>query len=416
MAKSKRELTREAVRKAETLSEFVDVVGIIRGEWYDKFDPWGPWFRGQQRASWPLLPNLFREYGGYLRIKRNHIEDEIREEFAARAPVLSETRLTGSNPWDWYFQMQHFGAPTRLLDWTEGALIALYFAVRDNSGYHDAAVWVLDPYELNRQVIGREEVFPPSDAGLIQRDRQLVDPWLPPRFARGITIPRRPVAVYPTYVTRRISTQRSCFTVHGSDPEGIDRLRNDKERILVKIAIPSSRVRGMRKELEMHGIDELTVFPDLDGLGRAISARWKVDRHAPPHDNVYTRLRPSGVATGGVGVFAIRRIKKGTRLFLGDNEEMVWVEQETFSNQPTEIRKLYHDFAVLSGGQYGCPQNFNRLTMAWYLNEPKGGETANVGSLKETYDFVAVRDIRAGEELTVDYSTYSESPVGDAPA
>jgi hypothetical protein len=74
------------------------------------------------------------------------------------------------------------------------------------------------------------------------------------------------------------------------------------------------------------------------------------------------------------GVFAIREIKKDTPLFLGDNEEMLWVQKEAFSTQPEQIRKLYDDFAVVRGGRYGCPPSFNRLTVAWYLNEPKSGE------------------------------------------
>jgi len=404
------------VHKAESLSEFASAVATLRNRWFNEEDPWGPWFRGQQRDSWGLRPKLLREYGSYNRIKQDRIEDEIREEFAARAPVLSETLLTGINRWDWYFQMQHFGAPTRLLDWTEGAQIALYFAVRDNPGYYDAAVWVLDPYELNRQVIGREEVIPPSEPGVTDRDRRLIDPWLPQRFARGKTIPEKPVAVYPTHIARRISTQRSCFTVHGSDSEGLDRLQNGGEQLLTKIAIPSFRVRSIRKELETQGIDEVTVFPDLDGLGRAMCARWRLDSPAPPHANVYTRLRPSNAAKGGVGVFAIRKIKKGTPLFLGDNEEMLWVQEEAFSKQPRQIRKLYGDFAVERDRRYGCPQNFNRLTVAWYLNEPAPGAVANVRCVKETLDFFALQDIEENEELTVDYPTYCDSPTAaDAP-
>jgi hypothetical protein len=408
MAKVNRRVSRKDALEAEDLSEFVGVVAHVRKEWFEDEDPWGSWFRGQQRASWGLRPKLLRECGSYQRIKEDEVEDEIREEFASRAPILSETPIAGSNPWDWYFQMQHFGAPTRLLDWTEGAQIALYFAVRDNPGFYDAGVWALDPYELNRRAIGREEVIPPSDSGVNERDLKLLGPWLPERFARDTRPPVMPIAVYPTHVTRRISTQRSCFTVHGSDTGGMDRLQKTRPKSLVKITIPSFCVRRIKKELETNGIDEVTVFPDLDGLGRAVCARWRPDSATPPHENVYTRLRPSVTAKGGVGVFAILKIKKDTPLFRGDNEEMLWVKEESFFKQPKQIRNLYDDFAVLRDGRYGCPQNFNRLTMAWYLNEPAPGTAANVGCVKETCDFFALRDIGRGEELTVDYRTYSD--------
>ena len=189
-----------------------------------KDNPWEPWYRGQ-RAYWPLRPKLYRaEYGGYARLKKEDIEDEICEEFIVRAPILSETKPAGDDNWEWYFLMQHFGSPTRLLDWTEGALLALYFAVRDNQGLYDAAVWALDPYELNKKVIHKAWVIPPTAPGVTERDKNRVKPWLPTRFTKMAKLPQPPIAVCPTHIARRISTQRSCFTVHGTDQEGLDRL------------------------------------------------------------------------------------------------------------------------------------------------------------------------------------------------
>jgi hypothetical protein len=391
---------------SEDLSDFVRRCMQIRNSWFDEDETWGPLFRGQQRASWGLSPKLYREYGTYKRLKKDEVEDEIREEFAVRAPILSETRI-GGDPWEWYFLMQHFGAPTRLLDWTEGALIALYFAVRDNPGLFDAAVWVLDPYELNDRAISRGEIYAPNESGLPARNLRRIAPWLPIRFSNKSTLPKKPIAVYPTHTVRRISSQRSCFTIHGADTAGLDSLEGGG--YLAKIVIPSFRIASIRRDLETVGIDEATIFPDLDGLGRTVCARWRVNELALPHANVYTRLRPSDIHKGGIGVFAIRKIRKGTYLFLGDNEEMLWVEEPAFAGQAAQIRKLYSDFAVIKNKRYGCPQNFNRLTMSWYLNEPKKGTRPNVVCDKKTYDFVAVRDIQIGEELTVDYSTFSEA-------
>jgi hypothetical protein len=61
------------------------------------------------------------------------------------------------------------------------------------------------------------------------------------------------------------------------------------------------------------------------------------------------------MANAGVGVFAVRRIPKGPHLFMGGNEEMRWISEDTFSRQPKPIRKLYKDFAVLRNGKYDAP-------------------------------------------------------------
>ena len=125
-------------------------------------------------------------------------------------------------------------------------------------------------------------------------------------------------------------------------------------------------------------------------------------RQLPPHHGVLVRLAPS--KTHGVGVFAIRFILKGTYVFFGDNDELVWIKKAAVRKTPREIQKLYRDFCVSRGDVYGCPDNFNHLTPAWYLNHSK---KANVAADKEIR-FYAVRDIRKGEELTADYSTYGD--------
>ncbi len=121
-----------------------------------------------------------------------------------------------------------------------------------------------------------------------------------------------------------------------------------------------------------------------------------------PHDKVFTRLAPSKIH--GVGVFAIKNIKKGTYIFYGDDEDLVWIKKSRLNHLPKEIKKLYKDFCVKKGSSYGCPKNFNQLTVAWYLNY---SQEPNVAADKNLL-FFAIRDIKKGEELTTDYSTYSD--------
>jgi hypothetical protein len=134
----------------------------------------------------------------------------------------------------------------------------------------------------------------------------------------------------------------------------------------------------------------------------------KVKESCMPDTKSYTRLRPSKIH--GVGVFAIRDIPKGINIFSDDKSEMIWIDEENIQARSGEVRKLYDDFCVLSNHKYGCPNGFNNLTIGWYINQPLEGQDPNV-VCNDEYDFLAARDICEGEELTVDYSTFSDGQV-----
>jgi hypothetical protein len=255
----------------ETISDFVALAVRLKNEWFPREVTWGPWFRGHTEVDWKLAPKLYRDSAPKRGIRV--IEDEIRQEFMMRAPGLTDSGP--QNSWEWYFIMQHSGAPTRLLDWTEGALIALYFAVRDSKEEKDAVVWALDPWWLNKCVLGeREVVAPGAEIGISKSDADRYSPWLPARYLTA-ELPELPVAVYPTHTARRISTQRSCFTIHGSDIDGLEQLRQEPGAHMAKIVVPRAAVLGIREELLISGIDEVTIFPDLDGLGRFLTTVLK---------------------------------------------------------------------------------------------------------------------------------------------
>ena len=129
----------------------------------------------------------------------------------------------------------------------------------------------------------------------------------------------------------------------------------------------------------------------------------KSSRTEPPHWNVYVRLKASPL--DGVGVFAIRAIPKGTYIFLGDNDELCWIDASQTKRLPKEVRELYEDFCVLRNGRYGCPRTFNLLTPAWYVNHSDDPNLAAHANL----DFFATRRIQRGQELTLNYRWQSEA-------
>lgn len=123
---------------------------------------------------------------------------------------------------------------------------------------------------------------------------------------------------------------------------------------------------------------------------------------AYPHDHVYVRLKSSGIH--GVGVFAIREIPEKAEIFRGNASKTVVVDKSVVDGQTDEIRQLYDDFCAVEAGRYYCPDSFNNLDISYFLNE---SSEPNVGT-EDGHCFYALRPIAKGEELTVDYSTFSE--------
>ncbi len=238
-----------------SLAEFVETVSAFCKEWGDDSGPCEPWFRGQEDASWPLVPKAHR----FVRVD----EDNLRNEFRRRGAVLMNAEERPTNNWEWYFLMQHYGAPTRLLDWSGGSLLALYFAVRNNKADGDAAVWALEPWRLNESVIGKFEVMEYGEEECVS--------YLPPVFSNA-PIPELPLAVQPPHIFRRIAAQGSYFTVHGSNRDGLSAVKWIKDVYLRKFVVPRLSIATIRADLATCGIVETTVFPDIEALARELTS------------------------------------------------------------------------------------------------------------------------------------------------
>jgi hypothetical protein len=169
--------------------------------------------------------------------------------------------------------MQHHGLPTRLFDWIESALVALYFALRDAKGENNPAVWVLDPFALNRKIARkRSQIFLPTDK-IVQG--YLGDPFSekPPR-----PLPRGPIALNAPFHSRRIAAQRGVFTLHGQSRKALERYTVLKPH-LIKIEIMRNKISIIREQILVAGITETTVFPELPSLCQELLDYWK---YLPP--------------------------------------------------------------------------------------------------------------------------------------
>ncbi len=121
-----------------------------------------------------------------------------------------------------------------------------------------------------------------------------------------------------------------------------------------------------------------------------------------PHHNVFARLGPSKIH--GIGVFAIRNIKKDTDIFPDIDDEIIWIDKARVKKLRGEIRRLYEYYCVIKDGRYGCPGSFNNINASWYLNHSYRPNLR----LDNNYRLFADRNIKKGEELTLDYTTFMD--------
>jgi hypothetical protein len=268
------------------LSGFLEMVRGLRPRWRklklptqsDRVRPYGEekalWFRGQSDSHWGLIPGIWREE------YRGANEAEMRLEFESVGAPLTASGVS-HDKWQWYFLMQHYKAPTRLLDWTVNPLVALYFAVCGGVK-RDRAVWVIDPWRWNRAHV--KDLYGPAVAGWREISNYLLD--LEEAFDKENderqTKQKWPVAIEPPHIDRRIAAQGSKFMLFGTKRDmclspAINRPRGGKTKhaILDKIVVPQRFAESLLGELNQIGINERALFPDLEGLGKHIGWEWR---------------------------------------------------------------------------------------------------------------------------------------------
>jgi len=238
------------------------------------------WYRGQPQAGFNLLP----------RIARSHLtpEDEILFLSKFKSLAIPDVQFLPSFPipngpaayWHWLFQMQHYGVPTRLMDWSRDAFVALFFAITQSSddAGHDAAVWVLNPTMLNQAFSFHSFVNP----GYIPNvDEPVVDLYFGPNAQ--ILDTTKAAAVIGPMNNPRIVAQRGTFTVFPrvANVKALN-LFNDASNYLLKICIASESIDLIKQQLTRYGITRYALFPDLCNIADEIKLELIREGQIPP--------------------------------------------------------------------------------------------------------------------------------------
>jgi len=223
-------------------------------------------FRGHADVNWKLEPSFSRiaNKNELNRIKALQMEREIVNKFSTSASKLLPIEMTidltlarfkspdghGIDFMGWFSVMQHFSAPTRMLDWTTSPWVALYFACCEQKDC-DGAIWIVDFRKATKHA---EKKLNGSD---------FVSLMMHPESQDIV------VLITAFNSNERIEAQQGRFSISTNPLINHESQLNEYDS-LIKIDIPKELKPDILRELNQMNITAKTLFPGIDGLGKSI--------------------------------------------------------------------------------------------------------------------------------------------------
>lgn len=259
-------------------------------ELQDMIDPlaFACYFRGQGSMDWPLLPSFNRAVTVADEAFALRLEMETLLRFRSEAHAFIPPSVMPPNAFslkaldtylEWLMLMQHYGAPTRLLDWSQSPYVSLYFAVIDCSA-HDAALWYFAAAPVQSAVYAH---YGKNAVDLLDFAEFSADDVRRPGDA-----PLLYTAQKKLRSTREVA-QQGLFTF--SNRIGLDQqdmiARTCADAPFGRVIIPHELKLEFSHRLSLMNVTAATLFPGLEGVStsirdwlRRVSAPAPVD--APP--------------------------------------------------------------------------------------------------------------------------------------
>jgi len=216
-------------------------------------------YRGLPRSAYKLATTLMRLGGSYASLER-HLLRNFRK-------YTHQTLTLRDSEWDWLALAQHYGLPTRLLDWTYSPLVALHFATASTADFDaDGVVWKVNSAAAHR-------LLPTAAARSISRaGARVFTTELLEQAAADLqafdALATRPFVAFlePPSLDARIVNQYALFSVLSDPCLALDDWLTGKPELSHRIIVPARLKWEVRDKLDLSNVNERVLFPGLAGL------------------------------------------------------------------------------------------------------------------------------------------------------
>lgn len=231
----------------------IEVTSVIQVLQELQKTPSNEMFRGQSDAEWTLVPKVGRMFiSSSIPDSWERLESFMLGEFIQHS--IPYIKREPRHKFEWLVLGQHYGLPTRLLDWTSNPLKALFWAVSEYEKDCDSALFCFSP---------TSSIYDLHDSDNLED----LDHVMP---------------IFPKMIDSRVISQEACFILFpfpeenkAFEPLEDESIHGDSYHYLTKMIIPRKYKFTMSEDLKILGVSSKSLFPDLTGLAQFIEDNWK---------------------------------------------------------------------------------------------------------------------------------------------
>ena len=266
------------MKELKVINTVEEFIGFVRDYYLNHSFKKHLFFRGVPNKDFDLLPSVFRIEG----TQSPYSEKDIFLDFMQYAPANNIVYDFVKDCDKVLSDMQHFGMPTRLLDWTVNPLIALYFACQTSDSYNDGRVYVFDPWRYNRTISSYGSIYMNHDINIYARSLLVYD-WnndleieahIKHKYLTSVSLNSDlkmdlPFAYVSPFSNNRKLYQRGCFIIYGKDRTPFNKMKQSAP-FMDYVTVKLNDKAKILDHLNLLYVNDYSVYPDYVGMSGMI--------------------------------------------------------------------------------------------------------------------------------------------------